>query len=320
MKELKCVVNCAKINKAIAAYRKPIILMAKANCYGLGLEVARAVQDAVVAFGVAFGEEGVALRRLCDKPILITTPWWTLSDVLRCRLSPMIQSVEDARRIGQATQSCGVQIKLNSGMNRFGISSVAELRQVLAVLRANPNIYIAGAYTHYASASRYEEQNKRLSPMLAALPKGICVHTQATSTADRAGFDALRVGLGAYRDSVRLYSRVIATHRVHRGEQVGYDGIYTAQGSEYLAVMIGGYADGLAKALVGHLVSIKGRYYPIVAVCMDVCILRVSPMVNVGDEVAVLGETPLPKGLTLYETYTGLHGRCRFEYEYTTEI
>ena len=314
MKALQCVVDCAVVRDNLLSYRRPVILMAKARCYGLGLEVAEAVEPYVVGYGVAFGEEGVELRRRTHKPILVTTPWWDVVEVVRYSLTPMVQSVADAERLRAVDSPVSVHLKLNTGMNRFGISTPREMVAVLGVLGTNPYIRVAGAYTHYASAANYAEQNRRLSPMLSLLPRGIAVHTQATSTASRAGFDLLRVGMGAYAHSVRLYSRVLAVRRLARDECAGYDGVYTATEACTLAVVAGGYADGISKAFVGHLVLIGGHLHPIVAVCMDVALVRLNVPCDVGAEVEILGDTIDPKEVSLYETYTGLHGRCEFVY------
>ena len=288
--------------------------MAKAACYGLGLEVARRVAPYVMAFGVAYGEEGVTLRRWTDKPILVMSPVWTADDVARYKLTPCVQDVSDVARLAGLRAPCGVHIKLNTGMNRYGVPGIQALREVIAAIEANPLLTIEGACTHYAGDASFARQNRRLLPMLTVLPRGICIHTEASPTAYRGGFDAVRVGLGAYRDSVRIESRVLSVHHVAEGERVGYDGIYTVERTQYIAVIAGGYADGLAKALRGHLVSIRGALYPIVAVCMDVCMVAMDRACAVGDAVVVLGEGPDPVGLSLYEMYTGLHGRCAFAY------
>jgi len=314
MDGLRCVVDCARVARQIEKWHKPVVLMAKAECYGLGLTVAKAVESRVTGYGVAYGQEGAELRALTDKPILVTTPMWTVYEIVANALTPCVQSPNDIRRLGEVRTPLAVHIKLNTGMNRFGLSSVAELREVLRAIDAHPYLYVSGACTHYASAHTYGEQNERLAPLMSLLPRGVCVHTQASSTAEEKGFDMLRLGLCAYRDCVRLETSVVAVRRVMAGERVGYDGVYRAEKDVFIVVMAGGYADGLAKALRGHLVNIRGRLFPIVAVCMDVCMVACDRPPEVGEKVIVLGEGPNPTGLSLYEMYTGLHGRCAFAY------
>lgn len=315
MEALQCEVDCALVAHNIRQYRLPVVLMAKAHCYGLGLEVAKRVSPLVHAFGVAYAEEGAELRAVTDKPILVTTPCWTAAAVERYCLVPMVACKQDAEKLRNLHVPVEVHIAINSGMNRFGVGSVGELREVLAVLAANPLVRVTGAYTHYASAQAYNQQNKRLLPLLAALPRDITLHTRATFTACMQGVGALRVGLGAYRGSVRLTGRVLAVRHLRAGECAGYNGVYHAQKDTYIAVITGGYADGMVKALRGHLVRIGNQLAPIVAVCMDVCLVALPKPVGVGDTVEVLGEVPDPKQPSLYEMYTGLHGRVAFHYK-----
>ena len=298
----------------IQGFTKPVLLMAKANCYGLGLKVAKAVERYVVGYGVAYATEGAMLRAITDKPILVTSPVWTLDDVERYALTPSVQSVEDVDRLDGVRTDCAVHIKLNTGMNRYGVRSIGELRDVLRKIAKNARLRIGGAYTHYASYATYTLQNERLTAFLRELPRHTLVHTQASSTADRVGFDMLRIGMDAYRGSVRLTGKVLAVHRARRGEVMGYDGVYTAPTDQTVAVVAGGYADGIDKRMRGHLVMIGGRLWPIVAVCMDVCLVAMDEPCSVGDEVVIIGDGPDPSGYTLYETYTALGGRTNFAY------
>lgn len=314
MKELVCEVDCARVARNIVEYGKPVVLMAKADCYGLGLTVAAAQAKYVAAYGVAFAEEGKTLRALTDKPILVTTPVWTADEIARYALTPVVQSVEDVRKLATIGADCAVHIKLDTGMGRYGVRSANELREVVREIARNPHLRPVAACTHYAAEADYVEQNKRLLTFLRELPRDIAVHTQASSTARKKGFDLLRIGLDAYRGCVRLTTRVIAVHRPKAGERLGYDGEYTVKAGETVAVLAGGYADGIGKRLKGHLIWIGGRLAPIVAVCMDVCFVATDRPCAVGDEAVILGESPDPTGQSLYETYTGLHGRIAFAY------
>ena len=315
MDGLRCIVDCARVARQIESWQKPVLLMAKANCYGLGYTVAKAVEKSVAGYGVAYGKEGGVLRALTEKPIWVTTPMWTADEIDRYDLTPCVQRMEDLERLRGIRRPINVHVQLNTGMNRFGISSPREIEELVIAIRRQPNIHIAGACTHYAGAYAYDLQNKRLSRLLAALPRDLLVHTQASSTADRKGFDVLRLGLAAYRGAVRVETEVVCCRAVKSGDAVGYDGIYVVDGNGYVAVIAGGYADGLGKRLRGHLVQICGRLYPIVAVCMDVCMVALDRPIASGEEVVVLGDGPDPEEISLYEMYTGLHGRCTFEYK-----
>ena len=311
-----CRVDINRIRTAILRYRRPLLLMAKANCYGLGLRVARAVEPQVFGFGVAFGIEGKRLRRYTAKPILVTTPCYQLQDLMQYNLIPLVGSVDEARRLAAVNAPLTVHIKLNTGLNRFGVDSLNELRTLLDVLHSNPYLKIEGVATHYANRLAYCTQNALAKPLLSyiyAREGALLWHSQATSTAMCAD-GMLRVGMGAYRGSVALLSRLVAVRYVQRGTCVGYDGCYVAPADGYIGVAVGGYADGIAKCMVGWRIRCRGCMHPIAAVCMDVTLIWLTCPCRVGDEVCYLDENSVDPPQGLYEMYTNIGTRFAFRY------
>src|SRR5271166_93163 len=113
---------------------KPQILaVVKSNAYGLGaVPVSKALQKAGTEwFGVTCGNEGVELREAgIRKRILVLTGFWPGEEkrLIENGLTATVTRVEDVRHLERAAKSAGAKtpvpfhLKINSGMNRLGIS------------------------------------------------------------------------------------------------------------------------------------------------------------------------------------------------------
>ncbi len=76
MEKLQCIVDGKTLISNIERYDRPVLLMIKADAYGLGAKETVAVLDnKVLGYGVATQQEGMRLRAYTRKPILVTTPW-----------------------------------------------------------------------------------------------------------------------------------------------------------------------------------------------------------------------------------------------------
>ncbi|MGZ0710805.1 alanine racemase C-terminal domain-containing protein (plasmid) [Coraliomargarita sp. W4R53] len=123
---------------------------------------------------------------------------------------------------------------------------------------------------------------------------------------DEAGFtpaqdgdlDALRLlGLPGGADTaipaMTLAGTVLGVKALQRGEGVSYGYLFRAASDTRIALVTGGYAQGIARSLGGHVaVSIQARSHPIVGrVAMDVCVADVGNAdINRGDEVIFFGD------------------------------
>ena len=313
---MHCTVDLARIRAAATRYQ-PLLLMAKANCYGLGLPVARALEPQVCGYGVAFGEEGAALRAYTAKPILVATPYYRVQDLVSYRLTPMVGSVDEVRRLGDVRVPMAVHILLNTGLNRFGVANVAQLRALMDAIDAHPYLSVGGVATHYAHAATYADQNKIAAPLLSyiyARVGPVPCHSRATATASLGSRGMVRVGMGVYRGSVTLQSTILAIQHLRAGQCAGYAGAYTAPEDCAVAVVAGGYADGVARCMAGYRVRCRGALHPIVAVCMDVALVALTCPCAVGDSVCLLDADSVDPPQGLYEMYTNIGHRFVFDY------
>jgi alanine racemase len=321
-----------------------LMAVVKADAYGHGSAlVARACMDAGAdSLAVVTVEEGAELRRAgLEAPILVFTDLQPdrLPLAAEHRLAVTAHSIESARRIA-AHPDLGVHLKVNTGMNRWGVepSEVGEARKVLGP-------QLAGVYTHFASADSDVGATRRqidcFESVLAAQPfGGVLVHaanSAATLWHPRSHYDCVRPGVALYglhpagdggdpaaedlRPAMKLKNYVAGVRRLAPGDGVSYGLTFTAGASMLAATVPVGYAEGYRRALSGRAEAlIRGLRRPLLGrVTMDACVFGVDGDVEVGDEVVLLGaqggerigaeELGLRAGTINYEITTGIDPR-----------
>lgn len=308
-------------------------LMAVVKSYGYGNDATRVskalVREGVDMLAVAYADEGVPLREAgLSLPILVmNTLAGEVDKIVRWGLTALLYSESVAKALSDEAQAQGVcisvHLKINTGMNRAGVSWQPErVVEFARYLQGLPALRLTGTMTHLAAADEVEhddftcEQLERFERALGALrDAGIdpgVVHAANTSAAwrfERASYDMVRLGLGLYgqapsaevldasdgtRSALELTTQVIHTHQVEAGESVGYGRSWVASTPTRLATIAVGYSDGFPRAMSnGGCVLVHGVRCPVVGrVCMDVCVIDVSAvptMVKVGDEVVLFG-------------------------------
>lgn len=107
-----------------------------------------------------------------------------------------------------------------------------------------------------------------------------------------------------------LQGRVLSTKVLRAGEAVSYGYTHRATRDTQLALVTGGYAQGIPRALGNAAsVEIRGMMHPIVGrVAMDVCVVDVGAVgVQLNDAVTYFGGTgPAAAGLARWAQVTGL--------------
>lgn len=109
---------------------------------------------------------------------------------------------------------------------------------------------------------------------------------------------------------LRLVGRVLSTKRLRTGEAVSYGYTYRAPSDRRVALVTGGYAHGIVRALGNHaLVEIDGMLRPIVGrVAMDVCVVDLDQGdAAVGTDVTYFGGAGAAAGeLDTWVSATGM--------------
>ena len=118
-------------------------------------------------YGVACFFEARQLRSLTDKKILILG----VVDEIDEDFSYSCNSIDDALKLISSKKKINIHIKINTGMNRYGFSSIKELRTALKLIKKS-KLNIEGIYTHFATDDKYVNiQMKKFQKYLKILTK-----------------------------------------------------------------------------------------------------------------------------------------------------
>ncbi len=328
------------------APKSRVMAVVKANAYGHGLvPVARALSEAD-AFAVARLEEGIALREAgITQTIVLLEGVFDREQLAEAAQHRFEIVVHDPLQVALLERFAGahrftVWLKIDTGMNRLGFrtevfNGVRERLQSLRVPLAELRLM-----THLARADERDcpmtaEQLERFRRVTTGLQ---CVTSIGNSAGILGWVDAcgdwVRPGLALYGISpfpneasgdaeltpvMTLASMVIAVRDVPSGETVGYGGTWTAERPARVAIVAGGYGDGLLRALpTGTPVLVNGRRAPLVGrVAMDMIAVDVSelPEVEVGTRCVLWGrglevsEVAREAGTIAYELLCGVRAR-----------
>lgn len=301
-----------------------LIPVLKGNAYGLGQEEVGAALAAIPeirTMAVAQVSEGAALRRAGVKqdilvlggvPVRLLAPAVELGLTLtvgRPGLLPLL--AELGRAQGRPVQ---VQIKVETGLHRYGLTPGAELDGLLAEWREHaPWIRVTGAFTHFADLgdpARTEEQFQTYLRGVAQLERGGMEipmrHVSASAASEYAPqyrLDGVRIGrrlymdhptapLGTVREVCSWRAWVTRVRPLRAGDALGYGGNVRMPRDGMAATISVGYGDGLDPELVrvGGPVLIGGQRTRLLACCMDQTVVDVTGIpCAVDDEVTLLG-------------------------------
>ena len=322
-----------------------LIAVLKANAYGLGMaEIARVVHPYVDGYAVAYLEEGVSLRAVYrHTPILLLV--YAVEDVsvaVEYNLTLSISSLDDlmevTRIVEESNSTIDIELVLNTGMNRYGFNDLSTFSEAIAYITHHNAVRLRGVYSHLFDDDRIHNigqmdvfddfltHSNSISDI--DIKRHICASTGVLGGINR--YDTVRLGIGMYvgghygtRDVLSLYSHVQSIRYIKKGEYVGYSCNYRAKCDIMIAIVIGGYADGLDRRLRGIDVYIHDMPATIIGnICMDVFFIDITGIdgVNVGDEVTIIGGVNTVErvsshvGITPHELLTAIRGRVKRSY------
>lgn len=295
---------------------KKICAMVKANAYGHGLkEIVPIVEEQVDYFGVVSVDEAVAVRKLTEKPILVCSE---VFDLKTCRNKDIEIMVDNEKNLLDAIKNKNkIHLKINSGMNRFGVKSTLELKQIDNILQ-DKNVELKSIYTHFSqteSKTKTKKQYEKFLRMKEQISQKAPICFGGSGIIDYPfGFDMVRVGIGMYgyakntRPVEEIHSFVSKVFYAKQGEFIGYGSAYKVNIAGFFAVVPVGYGDGLRRNLSGKFyVDICGKKFKAVGnICMDAFFVRVDESIKVGAEVVVMKDANDLKGDSIvYEVLSG---------------
>jgi alanine racemase len=306
----------------------PVMGIVKANAYGHGLvEVARHLERrGIDQLGVAFLEEGIALRRAGVRvPILVLGGIFgpQAAQFIAHDLEVTVSSLDKLRQVEAAAEALGrkatIHLKIDTGMERIGVHSYS-CGPFIEAAAASRWCVLKGVYSHLACADdpaspmtacqveRFAEACAHFERIGAPMPLRHLANSGGVLHFPAAWLDMVRPGIALYgvlpdpasrpavalRPALSLVSQVVYFKVVRAGGTVSYGATWTAQVDTRVITVPLGYGDGFPRALSSRgQVLVRGERRPIVGrICMD------QFMVDLGadgsawneDEVVLVGE------------------------------
>jgi alanine racemase len=267
--------------------------------------------------------------------VLVLTGFWPGEEkwLLKSNLTPVVTRLDDVRLLERAAKALRTKtgpvpfhLKLNTGMNRLGISP-PEIDAFVKALAESRHIRLEGTFTHFASAedfsARQTDDQENLfreclgrmtalgvSPGIVHMANSGAICARPTTYADMVRPGAVLYGYYQSFDPphkgeevreklpiepcLSLRARIITLRDVPAGEGVGYSARFVTERPSRIAVINAGYADGILRARTNRgCALLRGRRVPLVGtISMDLTTLDATdvPDVKLGDIVTIYGK------------------------------
>lgn len=322
-----------------------IVAVVKADAYGHGADrVFKSIENIVSGAAVASVDEGVSLRKITDKFILVlgySSPY-KYREAIENDITLTVFDEKTAKQMSDEALKCGkilnVHIAVDTGMRRIGFLPTKENAEIIKNIQDNyKGIKITGIFTHFATADEADVtfsdlQYKRFTDFVKLLENmGVNVGWKHISNSalimqNREKFDLVRAGIilyGLYPSefvdkkalellpAMTFVAHVARVFTLKKGEGISYGQIFVADSDRKVATISAGYADGVFRSLSNKgFVLIHGKKANILGrVCMDQMMVDVTdiPETEVGDIAEIFGEH-LP-----VETISELAGSFNYE-------
>ncbi len=295
----------------------------KADAYGLGLAKVskRLFAAGCRTFFVALGIEGLALRESLGSEVAIYVlngfDRTVCDDFVAAALRPVLNDSEEVSLYAQmpSMQAVGAALMVDTGMNRLGVSLSEALS--MGPLPRGCELVLS----HLIEPERIERaSNARQKERFAQLDDHFTGFKASLSSSGGVGLgrdfvrDLVRIGIGLYgvrgrgfpgavHQSVQVEAPVLSLRSLARGDTVGYQSTYRADGPMRVATLGVGYADGVSRNASSGIggeprgfAAFRGVRLPIVGrVSMDSTVVDVTRLdaneIRRGERVELLGPT-----------------------------
>jgi alanine racemase len=303
-----------------------VLSVVKDEAYGHGaLQVARTAVKAGASFlALSALEEAMRLRDQGVRARMLLLgerqeselPWCVEHDLTVC-----VNDRQMVEKLGQAAARAGklvpVHMKINTGMNRYGVRW-SEALPLVEAIGANKSLQLEGVMSHFSMSDETDKtfallQLARFNEVLEGMAAK-CITVKYRHLCNSGGFldlpqahlDMVRLGMlqhGVFPSKVcrriagieptmTVKARVAGLQQLAKDDIVGYGMKYRATSARRIAVIPVGYGDGYPRLRNEGCVLIGGRRAPLVGgVAMDAFMVDVSelPEVRLWDEVVLLG-------------------------------
>lgn len=303
-----------------------LLAVVKADAYGCGacMIANTLLASGVSIFGVASIDEGMQLRQAkIDAPILIlgACPTWAFEFAAKNDIMISIFEKEhlDALKMVYLKSNIKpkVHIKIDTGMNRIGVSCENSINFIKEVMNAE-YLDLKGIFTHLACAENEEKTKKQINLFDSIVKnfdtKKLCIHFLNTAGIlaynQEADYNLARLGIGIYggipdlpqnrqtdinlKNVISLKGRIVNIHTAFKNQGVSYSHTFVANQNTKIATIPIGYADGVDRGLSNKIYGIlNGKLVKQVGnITMDQMMFDVTNVENIhqGDIITLLGE------------------------------
>jgi len=290
-------------------YCKNICVMLKAEGYGHGINnILNLLKNNIKYFGVANKEEALKVRKFCKTCKIIVVGKTNSYVELIKNISITIDCLDELITIlnvcKKLNMPANVHVAVNTGMNRIGVKTLLEFKDILKFIDENNFIILEGVFTHCFDADKlqsnfYNQMHKFYCFVKELKDKKILIHIGGSFVLKhkipnfvnmvRIGFFIYGYGMAKLKPVMSIQSKIIKIINAKKGEYIGY-GTHKLKSDAIIATIPIGYADGLTRqASNKYFVEIKHQKCPIIgSICMDMCMVDISKIAcKVGDRVNV---------------------------------
>lgn len=259
---LKAMRNKINLTRENLGGRVKVCAVIKANAYGFGMgKVASYLKNYVDYFAVARVYEVEKLRfyGVYSKVLILSPVFDTKQIITALKLSSelTIDSIDQLVKVNKIAESLNViakvHIKVDTGMNRFGVKNVYDFRELLEKANGLYSVSVIGLYSHFACADNdivVKEQCDEFDKYVNICHKmgfyPLC-HISSSRQANniKCAYDMVRLGIDLYEidDCISFSGEIIEIKTIAKGECIGYNYTYKANKNMVIACVNIGYAD-----------------------------------------------------------------------------
>ena len=288
----------------------------KADAYGMNVDTVVPILDKYVdMFAVSNVFEAKQIRELGIGTDILVLGEVGIENINYCVKHNITISVGNFDYIKaiypKLHSSIKVHLKINTGLNRYGIKTKSELKKCLDYIKNHHKIVLDGVFTHFATKREdidfLNTQKCIFDDFCTLVPKCVtkhCANSFATIFSSSLQYDMVRIGINMYgdlrddklplKDVLRIESEIVAINIVKKYQSIGYDRTFVADRIMKVAVVPLGYADGISrKASNKFYVIVNDKPAKIVGnVCMDSFMIDITdiPYTYIGSQVIIVGD------------------------------
>lgn len=322
--DLDAIRTNVQIMKKYIGDKVHLIAVVKSNGYG-AVEIAEtSISAGATWLGVATLDEALFVRSKLsyDIPILVlgyvSPKHLSIGSRNRITVTAVsLQWIQEAASV--CKKSFDFHLKLDTGLNRIGVKTIQEVRDVANIVSKNPYMNWTGAFTHFATSDDvinkyyYLLQLALFHTFLLVIPElnNKLIHCANSGIVlyqlEKPFFNMVRVGraltgppnvkLEAMQSvplvpmKASLHSTLILVKQLNAGEKVSYDGTYTTRQKQWIGTLPIGYEDGWHRHLGSSTVLVDGKRVQIVGqIAMDQMMVALPQSYPVGTQVTFVGQ------------------------------